>query len=127
MTSDLKSANAVDLRQQASRNTTGASCVKLICATVLLAATTHVAAAQPIPHPRPASIALHPAPASQAPAGVELSVGPTLLSAQAVTSPLPPIEGPGECGAQDLVRLQAILLADGSKVAVNPAATLRRT
>jgi hypothetical protein len=103
------------------------SCVKLICATVLLAAATHVVAAQPIPQARAASIVVHQAPASQAPPGLELSAGPTLLSAHAIASPLPPIEGPGECGAPDLVRLQAVLLPDGSTVTVNPAATLRRT
>jgi hypothetical protein len=39
--------------------------------------------------------------------------------------PLPPIIGPGECGAVDVVRLDAIVLPDHTKVAVTPPATLR--
>jgi hypothetical protein len=43
----------------------------------------------------------------------------------AVIEPLPPIIGPGECGAVDVVRLDAIVLPDHTKVAVTPPATLR--
>jgi hypothetical protein len=43
----------------------------------------------------------------------------------AVVHPLPPIIGPGDCGAVDVVRLDAIVLADHSKVTVTPPATLR--
>ncbi|MGE3988248.1 extensin family protein [Pseudorhodoplanes sp.] len=43
----------------------------------------------------------------------------------AVLEPLPPIGGPGDCGASDVVRLGAIIQADGSKVAVAPPATVR--
>jgi hypothetical protein len=45
----------------------------------------------------------------------------------AVIHPLPPIIGPGDCGALDVVRLDAIVLPDHTKVAVVPAATLRCT
>lgn len=48
-----------------------------------------------------------------------------LTSDLAVIEPLPPIIGPGECGAVDVVRLDAIVLSDHTKVAVTPPATLR--
>jgi hypothetical protein len=50
-----------------------------------------------------------------------------LTSDLAVIHPLPPIVGPGDCGALDVVRLDAIVLADHSKVAVLPPATMRCT
>jgi hypothetical protein len=43
----------------------------------------------------------------------------------AVAPSLPPITGPGECGAPDVVRLEAVVLADGRHVAVAPPAVMR--
>jgi hypothetical protein len=57
------------------------------------------------------------------PSACQLRLGRDL----AVFHPLPPIIGPGDCGALDVVRLEAILLPDHVKVAVNPPATLRCT
>jgi hypothetical protein len=48
-----------------------------------------------------------------------------LTSDIAVTQPLRPITGPGSCGADDLVRLEAVVLKDGERIALAPAATLR--
>jgi hypothetical protein len=48
-----------------------------------------------------------------------------LTSDLAIIHPLAPIIGPGDCGALDVVRLEAIVLPDHTKVAVTPAATLR--
>ena len=45
----------------------------------------------------------------------------------AIAPSLPPIEGPGGCGAPDVVRLEAVVLPDRSRVALNPPATLRCT
>ncbi len=39
----------------------------------------------------------------------------------------PPLVGPGDCGATDVVKLEAIILKDKSRVAVTPPATLRCT
>ena len=39
--------------------------------------------------------------------------------------PLPPINGPGECGGADMVRLEAVILPDKARVAISPPATLR--
>ncbi len=70
-----------------------------------------------------------PAPVAEAPA----STTPPQLSAcqQRLTPdfvlmhPLAPITGPGSCGAEDVVRLDAVVLKDGQRIALAPAATLR--
>jgi hypothetical protein len=101
--------------------------VKLICAMIVLAAACDSAAAQSVPLPRPrpfAAVVGLPTPPPKpeaAPSACRLRLTPEL----AVAPSLPPIEGPGECGALDLVRLEAIVLADLSRVAVTPPATLR--
>jgi len=43
----------------------------------------------------------------------------------AIAPSVPDIKGPGGCGGEDLVRLEAVVLADKRKVAVKPAAILR--
>lgn len=43
----------------------------------------------------------------------------------AVIAPQPPLIGPGDCGATDVVKLEAIILKDKTRVMVTPAATLR--
>ncbi len=45
----------------------------------------------------------------------------------AIAPSVPDIHGPGGCGGDDLVRLEAIVLPDKRKVAVKPAAILRCT
>jgi hypothetical protein len=45
----------------------------------------------------------------------------------AVAPSVPPIRGPGECGGEDLVRLEAVVLNGGQRVSVKPAAVLRCT
>jgi hypothetical protein len=45
----------------------------------------------------------------------------------AVAPSIPDIHGPGACGGEDLVRLEAVVLPDKRKVAVKPAAILRCT
>lgn len=45
----------------------------------------------------------------------------------AVAPSIPDIRGPGACGGEDLVRLEAIVLPDKRKVTVKPAAILRCT
>jgi hypothetical protein len=99
-----------------------------------------LAAAQgvPLPRPRPFSAAIGiPGPPAKP---VSTAVAPTkapelspsacrvrLTTEIAVAPSVPPIEGPGECGAPDLVRLETIVLADASRIAVSPPATLRCT
>ncbi|MGY4302830.1 hypothetical protein ACVIJ6_000073 [Bradyrhizobium sp. USDA 4369] len=43
----------------------------------------------------------------------------------AVAPSIPPIKGPGACGGDDLVRLEAVVLPDKRRVAVTPAAVMR--
>jgi hypothetical protein len=64
----------------------------------------------------------HPAePAPPSPCRVALT------DAVAVAPSIPDIKGPGACGGPDMVRLEAIVLADRTKVPLKPAATMRCT
>ena len=98
----------------------------------------HPAAAAriPLPRPRPAN-----APAVTA----EPSTGPAqkaaepkaatppppsacrlaLMEAIAIAPSIPDIHGPGGCGGEDLVRLEAVVLPDQHRVTLKPAAILR--
>ena len=83
----------------------------------------------PLPPPRPPVAQAVTAPAVPAVA-VETDHGPPTdcdkrLAAMAVFTPKPTLTGPGACGGEDLVELDAVLLPDGSRVAVAPKATLR--
>jgi hypothetical protein len=48
-----------------------------------------------------------------------------LTEAVAIAPSIPDIRGPGGCGGEDLVRLEAIVLPDQRRVAINPPAILR--
>jgi hypothetical protein len=50
-----------------------------------------------------------------------------LTESIAIAPTIPPIRGPGGCGGEDLVRLEAIVLSPTLHVAVKPAAILRCT
>jgi hypothetical protein len=94
----------------------------------------------PLPMPRPAEA---PAAADQAndgkppeaakPAAEQAPTAPpppsacrvALTDAIAIAPSIPAISGPGGCGGDDLVRLEAIVLPDKKQVAVKPAAILR--
>ena len=81
------------------------------------------AAGVPLPRPRP-PIAAPP------PIAVVSDHGPSTdcdnrLAAIAAFKPKPTLTGPGACGGPDLLELDAVLLPDGARVAVTPAATLQ--
>ena len=84
----------------------------------------------PLPPSRPQMTqAQEKAPAPPAVA-VETEHGPPTdcdkrLAVMAVFTPKPSMAGPGACGGEDLIELDAVLLSDGSRVAVAPKATLR--
>jgi hypothetical protein len=78
----------------------------------------------PLPQPRP-SATDRAAPASVPRGSSGESTCLQRLRIVAVVIPLPPIKGPGSCGGDDLVRLEAIELADKSRVAVTPPPKLR--
>ena len=98
---------------------------------IVLAVASNVANAEtvPLPRARPAAVpAVQSAPNPKAeeiaqPSACRLRLTPEL----AIAPSLPPIRGPGECGAPDAVRLEAVVLPDKSQVAFNPPATLRCT
>ncbi len=101
-----------------------------------------VSASIPLPKPRPAEapaiedkptegkpgeaekpVAEPAAPAPPPPSACRLA----LTEAIAIAPSIPAISGPGNCGGDDLVRLEAVVLADKRLVAVKPAAILRCT
>jgi hypothetical protein len=86
-------------------------------------AATLQAADVPLPRPRPA-IPEAPQVAVETPHGPPTDCD-RQLSDVAVFVLKPNVAGPGQCGAQDLLSLTAIRLADGKQVAVQPPATLR--
>ena len=99
--------------------------MKFVCAIALMAASCSLAAAQSIPMPRPRPPS---APAAEPSIALEPSACRLRLTPEIAIAPsLPPITGPGECGAPDVVRLEAIHLPDQSSVAVVPPAILRCT
>lgn len=71
--------------------------------------------------PRPASEATDGKP--EEPSACQLRVADKI----AVIEPLPALAGPGDCGATDVVRLEAIIQSDKSRVALSPPATMRCT
>jgi len=94
-----------------------------------LAATCDLAAAKdfPLPRPRPAEApVLEPGEEPRKEEVVQPSACRLRLTAELALAPsLPPIAGPGECGGTDMVRLEAVVLPDKSRVAITPPATLR--
>lgn len=74
-------------------------------------------AAEPDPQPANESASGKP----QEPSACQIRVADKI----AVIEPLPAFGGPGDCGADDVVRLEAIIQPDKSRVTVTPPATLR--
>ena len=95
----------------------------------------------PLPKPRPVEApateseqpaAAKPAPAESEPPAAAAAPPPSAcrlaLSNQIAIAPsIPDIHGPGGCGGEDLVRLEAVVLPDQHRVTLKPAATLRCT
>ncbi len=121
--------------------------VRIFYGALLLIGMAGVAAADTVPLPRPRPAILNAAPGEAAPASAEepanaeenkpeaaeaappASPPPSacLLRLQelAVVHPLPPINKPGGCIANDVVQLDAVILADKRQVAMEPPATFR--
>ena len=76
-------------------------------------------AAEPDPQAAGASASAKP----DEPSACQLRVADKI----AVIEPLPSFGGPGDCGASDVVRLEAIIQPDKSRVALSPPATMRCT
>jgi hypothetical protein len=72
--------------------------------------------------PQPAPAADAPAPTTPpAPSACQKRLTPDFV----LMHPLPSITGPGSCGAEDVVRLDAVVLKNGQRIALAPAPTLR--
>jgi hypothetical protein len=103
--------------------------VKILSTLVILAALCDAAAAQTVPLPRPRPAQAAPAPAADASTPEEPappSACRLRLTAELAVAPsLPPLVGAGECGVEDVVRLEAVWLPDKTRVAVTPPAILR--
>jgi hypothetical protein len=98
-------------------------------------------ASSPLPKPRPADAPViepekpvaKPAPAATDKPAEQATSPPAppsacrlaLTDAIAIAPSIPDIKGPGECGAEDVVRLEAVVLPDKRRVSVIPAAILR--
>jgi len=90
---------------------------------ILFAAGMEAATAQSVPLPRP-----RPAPAGESSSQVEelpSACRIRLTTELAIAPSLPSLNGPGECAVTDVVRLGAVVLRDGSRVAMTPPAMLR--
>jgi hypothetical protein len=82
------------------------------------------AASPPLPTPRPADApAIEPEQAASPPPPSACRLA--LTEAIAIAPSIPDIKGPGECGGEDLVRLEAVVLPDKRRVSLKPAATFR--
>jgi hypothetical protein len=105
----------------------------------VLALLCDLAAAHAVPLPRPRPTQAPAPPQAQAPAVApaeseepEAPPSPSacrlrLTEELAIAPSLPPLTGPGECSVDDVVRLEAIVLADKRRVTVTPPATVRCT
>jgi len=102
-----------------------------------LRGSTHTAKV-PLPRPRPDEAPQAPGNAKAAPAEPQKTAEPAAPKAPepsacrvalseeiAIAPSIPDIHGPGGCGGEDLVKLEAIVLPNKHRVAVTPPATLR--
>jgi hypothetical protein len=112
--------------------------VKRIFLLVIMAMLCGLAAAHAVPLPRPRPAQAPTMPLAQAPnvapaettepeAPLPSACRLRLTMELAIAPSLPPLTGPGECGVDDVVRLEAVVLADKRRVAVIPPATVRCT
>jgi hypothetical protein len=89
----------------------------------LLTACPTAAETIPLPRARPANIPREQSPAREA--TTEVSPCQLGLGDFGEFRPAPPITGPGDCTATDVVTFEAVLLPDRHRVVISPAVTLR--
>jgi hypothetical protein len=103
--------------------------MKRLLVFVLLALLCDVAGAVPLPRPRPDQApAAGPAPTREAEEPPPPSACRLRLTVEFAVAPsLPALAGSGECGVDDAVRLEAVVLRDKTRVVVTPPAIMRCT
>jgi hypothetical protein len=111
------------------------SIIGVAASLVLLAAAPVLARANlpvPLPKPRPASapraeqrLAPDQSTAAAPEAPTPSACRQSLTEEIALAPSLPQIHGPGNCGGDDIVKLEAVVLPNKSHVTIKPAATLR--
>lgn len=119
----------------AKARTLALACALLACGDIALAASR-----VPLPRPRPADAPKVEPQATGAkdadekasdektaetPARQPSACRLALTDDIAIAPTLPPITGPGACGGDDIVRLEAVVMPDKRRVPLKPAATLR--
>ena len=97
---------------------------KLVSATVLLMASALAAKSETVPLPHERSPVLEDQ--TSAP-NIESERSPCRLQLSEIAEfkPVPPITGPGECKATDVVNVDAVLLPDNHRVVFSPVVTLQ--
>jgi Extensin-like protein C-terminus len=95
--------------------------VKLLGVMAFLLGTTAAVMAEVIPLPRARPVDISGEPSTEA----AVSPCQSRLAEIGTFKPLPPITGPGDCTATDVVSLDAVLLPDKHRIAFSPTATLR--
>jgi hypothetical protein len=102
--------------------------MRLLFALLTLVGACGVAAAVPLPRPRPPIATAAPFGAAAVTDLGNVSSAPTpcdrRLSAMAAVTLLPRLIGPGACGGHDMVELDAVLMPDAHRIAVEPPAVL---
>ena len=97
----------------------------LLCVTAFLFVASSVGTADPIPLPRERPLIV-PGERSSTP---ETDIAPSpcqlRLAELSIFNPSPPITGPGQCMATDVVKVDAVLLRDKHRVIFSPPVTLR--
>ena len=86
---------------------------------ILFAAGIDLAAAQSVPLPRPRPAVEPTSQVEQAPSACRIRLTAELAIAPSVST----LISSGECALTDVVQLEAVVLRDGSRVAVRPPAT----
>jgi hypothetical protein len=94
---------------------------RIVCVIGILLGETAIAVAEiPLPRPRPADIS-----SDLTSTNPETSLCQQQLGRFAEFKALPPITGPGECLANDVVALDSVSLPDQHRIVLSPPATLR--
>jgi hypothetical protein len=114
----VRCVRASELTACRSRHSSQNAGVKAVLPLIIALAAVGGAAAEVVPLPRPRPT---PPPASHDSPSCALLMNGDL----AIAAPLQTLDGPGECAVTDAVRLEAVVMPDGSRVALNPPATLR--